>query len=173
MKPGEKGFTLVELLVAIPIMALVSFAAGEVIFQVLRNTEHNSNHMAAVLQLQNAGNRITSDIAKAQTITTANLTLPNFLVLNWIDSTSGDDYQVTYTLENLPGSTLKQLKRNQSTNGSANTTALIAQYIDSSPQKTSSELSGGVLTLTITATEGAGATKDSETRTYQIVPRPD
>ena len=173
MKLGEKGFTLIELLVALPIMAVASFAAGEAIFQVMRNTERNSNHMAAVLQVQNAGNRITYDIARAQSITTDNLTPPSFLVLGWIDGISGDDWQITYTLENLPGSALKQLVRNQSNNGSASTTALVAQFIDSNPQNTNSEFTDGVLTLTITATEGAGATKESETRTYQIVPRPD
>lgn len=172
MKPSEKGFTLVELLVAITIMALASAAAGLGIFQVIRNTERNSNHMAAVLQVQNADQRISQDAKMAQIVTTDNLTPPNFLVLYWIDGNSGDEYQVTYTLENMPGSALKELRRNQSVNGSANVTSLVAQHIDPDPENTKCELINGTLTLTIKATMGDGATMESETRTYRILPRP-
>ena len=43
MKPGEKGFTYVELLVAITIVALVSGAAAIAIFQIFKGTERNNN----------------------------------------------------------------------------------------------------------------------------------
>jgi prepilin-type N-terminal cleavage/methylation domain-containing protein len=172
MKLGEKGYTLIELLVAITIIAGVSAAAGAGIYQTLRNNERNSNHMAAVLALQNADQRISYDAQRAQVITTDNLTLPSFLVLVWIDENSGDEYQITYTLENMPDSTLKELRRNQSVNGSTNTTAVVARYINSNLEKTSCNLTGGILNLTITTTVGDGATIESETRTYQIVPRP-
>jgi prepilin-type N-terminal cleavage/methylation domain-containing protein len=168
MKLSEKGYTLIELLVAITIMAVASVAAGAGIFQMLRNTERNSNHVAAVLAVQSAGQRISYDAQTAQSITTD----PDFLVLSWIDGSTGDEYQVTYTLEDMPGSALKELQRNQSVNGSADTTSLVAQHIDSDPEKTSCNLTGGILTLTITATVGTGATMESETRTYQIAPRP-
>ncbi len=172
MKSGEKGYTLVELLIAITIVATVSAAVGAGIFQVIRNTERNSNHMAAVLQVQNAEQRICQDAQKAQRVTTDNLTPPNLLVLRWIDGSSGDEYQVTYTLEDMPSSALKELRRNQSVNSSDNSTSLIAQYIDSDPAKTSCNLTDGILTLTTTATMGSGATVESETRIYRIVPRP-
>jgi prepilin-type N-terminal cleavage/methylation domain-containing protein len=172
MKPGEKGYTLVELLVAITIMVCASVAAGAGIFQMLRNTERNSNHMAAVLQVQNADHRISQDAQKAQRVTTDNLTSPDFLVLSWIDGRTGDEYQVTYALQDMPDSVLKELRRNQSINGSANTTSLVAQYIDSDPEKTRCELTDGILTLTITASVGRGATMESETKTYRVVPRP-
>jgi len=172
MKLGEKGYTMVELLVAITIMAVASVAASAGIFQMIRNTERNSNHMAAVLAVQNAGQRINYDAQTAQIVTTDNLTPPDFLVLSWIDVSSGDEYQVTYTLEDTPGSALKELRRNQSVNGSANTTSFVAQQIDPDPEKTSCNLTSSILTLTITATVGSGATMESETRTYRIVPKP-
>jgi hypothetical protein len=153
-------------------MALASAAAGVGIFQVIRNTERNSNHMAAVLQVQNADQRICRDAKMAQIVATDNLAPPNFLVLYWIDGNSGDEYQVTYTLENMPGSALKELRRNQSVNDSANVTLLVAQHIDPDPEKTRCELTNGILTLTIKATVGDGATMESETRTNQVAPRP-
>ena len=172
MKHGEKGYTLVELLVAITIMAVASVAAGACIFQIIRNTEGNSNHMAAVLQVQNAEQRISQDVQRAQRVTTDNLTLPNLLVLSWIDGSSGEEHQVTYTLEDMPGSTLKELRRNQSVNGTDNITSLVARQIDSDPEKTRCELTNGILILTMTANIGNGATMESETRTYRILPRP-
>lgn len=172
MKPGEKGYTLVELLVVISIMAVASSATAGGIFQMLRNTERNSNHMAVTLQVQNAGNRINQDIQRAQNVTTDNLTSPDFIILYWIDGNSSDEYQITYTLEDMPDSTLKALRRNQSVNDSTNTTSLVAQYVDSDIEKTSCNLTGGILTLTVTATMGNGAMMESETRIYRIAPRP-
>jgi len=175
MKCGQKGYTLVELLIAITIMAMVSAAAGAGIFQIIRNTERNSNHMVAVLQVQNAEQRISRDAQMAQCVTAGNLTLtlPNFLILSWIDESSSEEYQVTYTLEDMPGNTLKELRRNQSINGGDNTTSFVACQIDSDPTKTRCELTSGILILTLTANMGDGATMESETRTYRILPRPD
>jgi len=169
MKLGEKGFTLVELLVAITIMVLASGAAGAAIFQIFRGTERNSNHMTAVRQVQNAGYWISRDAQMAQSV---NLTSPNFLMLSWTEANSGDEYQVVYTLENMPGSELKELRRNQSINGGGSTATLVAQYIDSDLEKTTCESANGTLTLTVMATVGEGAPMQSETRTYKLVPRP-
>jgi len=172
MKQGEKGFTVIELIVAITIMALASVAAGAGIFQIFRNIDRNNDHMTAVLQVENAGYWISQDTLMAQSVTTDNLSPPDFLVLSWIEQNTGDVYQVTYTLENMPEGGLKKLLRNQSVNTSANTTTLVAQYIDSDAGKISCNLTSGILTLTVTATVGEGSPTESETRTYKIVPRP-
>ena len=173
MKPGEKGYTLLELLVAISIMAVASVAASAGIFQVYRNTECNSNHMAAILQVQNAGYWISRDAQMAESVTTVNLTAPNFLVLSWTEDESSDNYTVIYSFGNMSGSGLKKLLRSQSINGTASQTTFVAQYIDSSSNNTSCNLTSGILSLRITAAVGRGATMESETRTYRIVPRPD
>ena len=172
MKIGEKGFTLVELLVAITIMVLATGAASTAIFQVLRNNQRNSDYMTVVRQVQSAGYWINRDAGMAQSVT-VNLTLPDFLILSWTEQNSGDPYEVTYILEDMPEGQLKKMLRNQSINGTDNTTTLVAQYIDPDPQKTSCNLTSGILTLTVTSTVSDGSLTQSETRIYKVVPRPD
>ena len=171
MKLGEKGYTYIELIVAITIASLVVAATSMVIFQVLKNSESNSNHMTAVNQVQNAGYWISRDTQMAQIVTTDALPLPDFLVLRWTDGDSGDECQIVYTLEDMPESGLKILMRNQSINGSANTTTLVARYINSNSENTTCQFISGTLNLTITATVGDGSHMESESRTYQLVPR--
>jgi len=171
MKLGEKGYTYIELIVAITIAALVAAAASMAIFQVLKNSERNSNHMTAVLQLQNAGYWISRDTQMAQSVTADELTSPDFLILSWTDGDSGDECQVVYTLEDMPEAGLKALMRNQSINGGESSTTFIAQYIDSDSEKSKCEFISGTLSLTITAKVGDGPQMESETRTYQLVPR--
>lgn len=172
MKLGEKGFTLIELLVAITIMVLASGAAGAAIFQVLRNNQRNSDYMTVIRQVQSAGYWINRDAGMAQSVT-VNLTLPDFLILSWTEQNSGDPYEVTYILEDMPEGQLKKMLRNQSINGTDNTTTLVAQYIDPDPQKTSCNLTSGILTLTVTSMVSDGSLTQSETRIYKVVPRPD
>lgn len=172
MKQGEKGFSFIELIIAVTIISLVSGAAAIAIFQVLRGTERNNNYMTVVRQVQNAGFFISRDTQMAQNVITDNLTSPDFLLLSWTQGSTGDEYQVAYTLNDMPGSQLKQLHRNQSINGGGNTTTFIAHYIDPDSQKTKCEFANGTLTLAITAIVGEGAARESETRTYKFVPRP-
>jgi prepilin-type N-terminal cleavage/methylation domain-containing protein len=171
MKPREKGFVLTELLVATSIMALISFAACTVIFQVVQTTQRNSNHMT-VLQVQNAGYWISRDAGMAQSVTADNLTLPDYLILSWMEQNSGDQYRVSYTLENMPEGSFSKMLRNQSINRGGNTTTLVALHIDSDPDKTNCEFTKGILDLTVTSTMSNGSSTRSETRTYQIAPRP-
>ena len=172
MRLGEKGYLYIELLVAITIATLIAGAATMAVFQILKNTERNNNRMTAVRQVQNAGYWISRDTQIAQGMVAANLTQPDFLILSWTEGISGDNYLVIYTLEDMPGSEAKQLLRSQSMNAGANSTALVAQHIDSDPAKTKCELTSGTLSLTITSTVGDGPEQENETRKYQLVPRP-
>jgi len=171
MRLGERGFTTIELVIALTIMAMVSGAMATATFQVFRCTERSSNHMTAVCQVQNAGYWISRDAQRAQGLTTDDLTPPDFLVLSWTDENSGDIYQVTYTLEDMSGGELKKLLRSQSVNGGENATMLVAQYIEAGSDKTSCEFTGNTLILTVTATVGSGSQVETETRTCRAVPR--
>lgn len=174
MKKGQKGYTLVEMMIALTISTLIVGATLIAVFQILTNTERNSNHMTASNQVQNAGYWVGRDAQLAQIIT-GNLTLPDFLDLRWTEGFSGDSYRVVYTLEDMPAGETKRLFRNLSVtsmNGTTNTTTLIAWYINPDTGKTSSNFSGGTLNLMFTSTVGDGSSQKNETRVYQFVPRP-
>ncbi|MFC1934159.1 type II secretion system protein J [Chloroflexota bacterium] len=175
MKPGEKGYTLIELLIAITIMALASTAAGAAIFQVLRNTERNNDHITAVRQVQNAGYWISRDARMARIVTTtANLTLPLFLSLSWTEwDALGDPiyHSANYTFEDLTDGVGK-LKRMYGSAG-ASTQTLVAQYIyydpDDADNTSNTSYQSSVLTVKLTA-----VFEDfMESREYKIKSRPD
>jgi len=172
MKKGESGFTLIEVLVAITITALIAFGGVATATQIISVNAKSNAHMTAVNEVQNAGYWISRDTQMAQSVTADGLTPPEFLILSWTEDSSGDNYQVVYTLEDIPGSTLKKLQRDHSINGGANELTLVAQYIDPASEKTKSEFTNGVLTLTITATVSTASPSGSETRVYRVVPRP-
>jgi len=104
MKLGEKGFTLIELIVAVAIIALIGSATATATLQVLRVTGRNNEHMTAVRQVHNIGYWISRDAQMAQSVATDNLTEPDFLVLNWTEWNYADDpiyHSVTYFFEDL------------------------------------------------------------------------
>ena len=78
MRQSEKGFTFVELMIAVTITVIVAGAASAVIFQIFRNTERNNDHITAVRRVQDAGFWISRDAQMAQSMTTDGLTLPEF-----------------------------------------------------------------------------------------------
>jgi prepilin-type N-terminal cleavage/methylation domain-containing protein len=174
-----KGFTLVELLVAIAIAGLITAGISVAIMQVLTINTRASNHMIAVRQVQQAGKEVSKDALQAQPSKIDDGPSGAFLVLNWTDW-EGANNTVVYTLETMPSSpALMMLQRSQSINGTDQTPfpLTVAEYIDDSidpvtlKPKTRCEWDEirGVLTFTVTATVGG----ESETRTYEIEPRPD
>jgi len=82
MKHGEKGFTFIELVVALAIIVLASGAAAIATFQVFKGTERNNDYLTVVRQVQNASYWISRDTQTAQTVTADNLAAPNFLIFS-------------------------------------------------------------------------------------------
>ena len=90
------------------------------------------------------------------------------LTLTWTEfGTDGDEHQVVYTLA------ADQLLRrehytNRAINPAPDATTFVAQYINSIQ---ATQGAGGELTLTVSASV-SGYRPASETRTYEIIPRP-
>ncbi len=174
MKHGEKGFTLIELIIATTIMVLASGAAGAAIFQIFGGTERNSDHLTVVRQVQNAGYWISRDAQMAQSVITDNLTPPDFLILSWTEWDAAGDptyHSARYSFEDLTDG-IGKLKRSHWSSAGANEQTLVAQYIYYDPNDvddtSKASYQSPVLTVQLTALlEGT-----LETREYKIKHRP-
>jgi prepilin-type N-terminal cleavage/methylation domain-containing protein len=164
----QRGFTLLELIIAIAIAGLITAGITVAVMQILTINHRASNHMIAVRQVQQAGKEVSKDTLQAQPSKIDDDPLDAFLALNWTDS-EGGNHTVVYTLQTMASSpALSMLARNHTIDGTAQTTAppVVAEYID--PNQTSCNWTGNVLIFTVTAALGT----ESETRTYEIEPRP-
>jgi prepilin-type N-terminal cleavage/methylation domain-containing protein len=160
---NQKGFTLVELLVAILITAIIVASVTMAIFQVFTGNARTSNHMTAVRQVQEAGYWVSHDTQMSNNVTTSGATgFP--LILKWRDS---DNLTLTHSCNYTLVSNV--LWRNLDGQNST-----VARYINDSgsPPQTSCDFTDGKLIFTVTATVGSPSQQRSETRVYEIVPRP-
>ncbi len=174
MKHGEKGFTFIELVVALAIIVLTSGAAAAATFQVFKGTERSNDYLTVTRQVQNASHWISHDTQTAQTVTADNLTSPNFLILNWTEWDEDDNpiyHSATYFFEDMTDG-IGKLKRLHWSSAGANEQALIAEYIyydPGNPAKTSKvNYQNPLLTVQLTAIFA----ELIETREYRVNNRP-
>lgn len=172
---NQIGFTLIEFVVALAISGIITGAITTTIFQVITGSARTNNHMTAVSQLRSAGYWVSHDALMAQEVALADEAVDDPdgtrfpFTLTWAEWDTNDVNQVVYSLDG------NKLQRTHSINGNS-ATSTIADFIDSTykdgePQ-TKCEFNSGKLTFTVTATVGAGSQEQSETRTYEVVPRP-
>jgi prepilin-type N-terminal cleavage/methylation domain-containing protein len=158
----QKGFTLIEVVVALTISGLIVGAIAVTIYQVFGMNALASSRMSAIIQVQNAGHWVTRDAMSAQVIRTDIPGIPGELVrMTWTEW-DGTQNSVTYTLRD------DNLWRFHSRSGVAPSHTLVARYID--PAGTHFAWDGGRRELTFTVT----AIVDDftqEKRVYRITPR--
>jgi len=150
-------------MIAIAISSVITGGITMTIFQVIIGSARTNNHMIAVRQAQNAGYWVSHDAQMAQSIRIgddpATPGVTEFLTLTWTD---WDDKvnQAVYSLENMSGGTLKQLKRTFSKTGETTKIGIIAQFVD--PATKCGFSGGGTFTLpdsgdAFTISSGTGA----------------
>ena len=143
MRRGEKGFTVIEILVAMAIVALVAHAATITTFQVIHSSERSNSYLTAMQQVQNAGYWISRDAQMAESISTDNLSFPNLVIINWTERNYGDEpiyHSATYFFADLSDG-IGKLKRNYWNSVGTNENKLVADYIyfnQADPDNTSS-----------------------------------
>jgi prepilin-type N-terminal cleavage/methylation domain-containing protein len=168
---NQKGFTLIEVLITVAIMAGIGVVTTAAIGELVQSNR-TSNHMVAVRQVQQAGYRVNRDVVQAQDIT--NSTAPGGfpLTINWIDWGSGEAHEVVYDLTDCSGGVC-QLERQETVDDVDMPPTTVGQYIyfdSGSPGSTecSWNETERVLTLKVTAKVGL----QTESRTYEIKARP-
>lgn len=181
MKRSERGFTLVEILVVMAIVALIGGAASMATSQVITGTKRSNDHMTAIRQVQNAGYWISRDTLMAQSIVAGDdpetSEVTEFLILSWTlwdkdkdkdkkkDSMYPIYHLVTYTFEDMADG-LKKLERQHLIDGVEETTTFVAERIVDSATSFSEQEDGRWI-LTIQASQGTA----TETREYEVTPR--
>ena len=167
---SEKGFTLFELLIAMAIGMLISGGITATIFQVVNTNARSTNHMIAVRETQNIGYWISRDAQMAQNPYDDILqTPPGFLSFRWTEW-NGKKLEVTYsfsgtTLVRSEVQTIEDIEQPASS-------LTLAEHFDAGASSCSFDTSTNMLTMTVTATVGSPSQQVSETREYQIKPRP-
>jgi prepilin-type N-terminal cleavage/methylation domain-containing protein len=170
MRPRQRGFTLIEMVVAMAVAGIILAAVGYSILQVFNLNTRNTNYMTAVREVQSAGYWVTRDAAMAPydlnrtpPWITANVTS---LSLRWRDST---DISATHSASFTWNSANKTLWRSYD-GGPA---APIAQHISSASfALTQDAVRVSKVTLVVTASVTSRGITGTETRSYEVSPRP-
>jgi prepilin-type N-terminal cleavage/methylation domain-containing protein len=162
---NRAGWTLIELLVAIALTGMIALGASVSTAQVMNSTTRNNNFTTASRNAMNALHWMSRDAEMAQTINgIAAFPVSQNLSMTWKgwDNTA---YTANYTL--VAG----QLKR-IFTAGSTTSTTVIAEYINSSAQKTFCSSANGTINITVTSSVGSGARVIDVKQERQISSRP-
>jgi len=163
VKRGEKGFTLLELLIGAAIMALVVGAAATSITTILLNQGRAAGESVALPQVQNAGYWIWRDVQMASNVTPGD---PNGFPLSLtipVDDSRDNDYSIEYVFE---GNKLKRRVYDSSENLTSET--FIADYVDIANTTFSTiNATVGYHKLTVTARRD----EERVTRSYEISQR--
>lgn len=170
----QRGLTLLELLIALPLAALIVAAATGAIIQLI-NSSQASNRMVACRQVQNAGDWVSTDGLQAQRVRDDNTTTlhidvppPAILILEWTEWEGNVSYRITYSLQDMPSGSSKQLQRTEEANDAVRATTIIATNLVQ--EETSCDwtnVTKQAFTFKVTAKVG----EQTETRIYEINPR--
>jgi type II secretory pathway pseudopilin PulG len=154
---GESGMTLVELLAAMGIGALVIGLVAASLTQFLGVTSRGHQKLAVAHDYRDAFNWLNHDAQMAvASLATAE---PGNVTLSWSDPVSGDTYEVRYQQSG------SDLVRTYTSSG-VTSSRPVARGLE--PAGLTAQKSGNVLTVSITSGEGAQV----QTRTETVTMRP-
>ena len=154
---NHTGITLVELVMAMAVTAIIMSGTTAVIYQVFMSNARNTAHMTAVKQVENALHFMVRDIQMAQTIETDDLSGDEILKLAWVDW-DNIEYEVTYSW--VDGELIREYSDGSRTS--------VCRYIASLAVSPKPYVNGKVV-VDIRAQVGAGTI--GESRIVEILPR--
>lgn len=146
MKKGERGFTLVEMLIAVAIIGITVSVLGTTVYQAVTSTEYGNDRITAMHEVQNAAHWMSFDGQRASAASGGSelaLTIP-------------DNPSVTYAVD---GTELRRIAGDSQLTLAQNISAL------------SFSVENRVITMTITSSP-QGRHNVSEQRAYKVHLRP-
>lgn len=167
---NQMGITMMELMIAMLISGVITGSITMTIFQVFDSSSRTNSHMTVVNQVRSAGYWISHDVLMTQEVVLTDEAsddpdgsrLP--LTLIWSDWATNEVHTVVYSIVD------DELRRSDTVSSGGTTDGVVADFID--PANTGCQYTGGTFFFTVTSTVGTGSAAQTETRTYEIVPRP-
>jgi prepilin-type N-terminal cleavage/methylation domain-containing protein len=161
----QKGFTLIELMVAVAITGIISLGAAVSSGQLLNQTSRDRDYTLASRYVTNAIYWISHDAMMAQSIQGCEgFPGTDALSLTWTDW-DNNVFSANYSVEN------GVLTRKYS-DGVSVAYTFVAQNINTGDGLTSCSSANGTLTLTVTSSVGEGSRIIDVTKTKNIICRP-
>lgn len=117
MNLNEKGFSLLEMIVAISVGAIIALGASMTTVQMINVTARNNHQTTAIRQAQNVGFWMSQDLLMGHSANVSDdpgTPDTEFVTITWKHWETGDYYDIRYVWTDSIES-LKKLKRNQIT----------------------------------------------------------
>ena len=173
VKRSQPGFTLVELVIAVAIGAIILAGGVAILRAMLVSTQDSTDKELAMLEVQYVNFWIGEDTIQAQKVEVGNTSGPGFpLTLNWMDVLKGNTtviYDVAYM--DKPDQDLWRLSRVKTDDeGTGNLT--VAEYLD--PSLTicyQKQLGNGTPINVLVLNVASQVNRKSASGSYEVNPR--
>jgi len=142
MMRTQRGFTLIEILIAVTVSTMLMGALGSVFVQLLVVPKQQSDQLAAVNDLRLALDFIQYDGVQATGFTEQ--TDPYYGYFLWHDYSSEDNYKITYRYDN------SRLMRDEAINGTQQSSLAIAFHVADYESITFANSGNNTVTVTMT-----------------------
>jgi hypothetical protein len=142
LKKGEKGLTLLELIIGIAITSLIIGGITLSVDQIFTGSTRSSNHMVAVRQVQEAGYWVSFYAYMTQNATITGVSgFP--LILQWVNFEPSGRHKIVFNLTSSSGGLRGSYYVNDVLDSARTGKIPVFDVIDSNITKTNCQVSGG------------------------------